>query len=97
MKHRKAKFGMLCRTVMLVCFLQSIMAQGVNLTGEGAESAQPARKTVTGVIKDETDEPLAGAAVIVKGTPRGVTADSDGTFSIDVTANDILQMSYIGY
>ncbi|MDR2472222.1 MAG: carboxypeptidase-like regulatory domain-containing protein, partial [Tannerella sp.] len=110
MKHKKPKLRMLCRTILLLCLLQSIMTQGANMTAERAEdaaeraeaaeilvTAQPARKTVTGVIKDETDEPLPGAAVIVKGTPRGVTADSDGSFSIDVTANDILQMSYIGY
>ncbi|MDR2472034.1 MAG: SusC/RagA family TonB-linked outer membrane protein, partial [Tannerella sp.] len=95
MKHRKTKFGILCRTVMFISLLQSVVAQGTNLTE--LESAQPARKTVTGVINDETDEPLAGATVVVKGSPRGVTADSDGTFSIDVTANDILQISYIGY
>ena len=40
--------------------------------------------TVTGVVKDaNTNEPLPGVTVVVKGTQRGVSADFDGLFSID--------------
>lgn len=51
---------------------------------------------VTGVVKDETGEPLPGVAIQVKGTPRGVTTDIDGSFSIDVKDIDILIFTYLG-
>lgn len=51
---------------------------------------------VTGMVKDETGEPLPGVAIQVKGTPRGVTTDIDGSFSIDVKSTDILMFSYLG-
>ncbi|MDR2472843.1 MAG: TonB-dependent receptor [Tannerella sp.] len=55
------------------------------------------RKSITGAVSDETGEPLPGASVLVKGTPRGVIADADGTFKIDVSTDDVLEISYIGY
>lgn len=51
---------------------------------------------VTGVVKDEQGEPLPGVALQVKGTPRGVTTDIDGTFTIDVKNTDILIFTYLG-
>ncbi|MDR0836508.1 MAG: TonB-dependent receptor [Tannerella sp.] len=52
---------------------------------------------ITGFVADEKGEPLPGAAVAVKGTPRGVTTDADGTFSIEVKSTDILEISFLGY
>ena len=38
--------------------------------------------TVSGVVRDaNTNEPLPGVSVVVKGTQRGVSADFDGLFS----------------
>ena len=45
---------------------------------------------------DDLGEPLPGVAIQVKGTPRGVTTDIDGSFSIDVKETDILVFSYLG-
>ena len=39
---------------------------------------------MTGKVMDETGEPLPGVAIVVEGSPRGVTTDIDGTFSIEV-------------
>ncbi|MDR2472258.1 MAG: TonB-dependent receptor [Tannerella sp.] len=52
---------------------------------------------VTGVVTDETGETVPGAAVVVKGSTRGVTTDVDGTFAIDVAPTDVLDFSYLGY
>ncbi len=53
--------------------------------------------TVNGVVKDETNQPMPGATVVVKGTPRGVTTDVDGTFTLSVKPTDVLEVSFIGY
>jgi hypothetical protein len=55
------------------------------------------RITVTGFVLDENNEPLPGATISVKGTPRGVLSDVDGSFSISVTSSDVLEVSILGY
>ncbi|MCG8476748.1 MAG: SusC/RagA family TonB-linked outer membrane protein [Cytophagales bacterium] len=54
---------------------------------------------VKGVITDaDTNEPLIGANVSVKGTVNGVITDFDGKYSIKVQEeNAVLVISYIGY
>ena len=55
--------------------------------------------TVSGVVRDaNTNEPLPGVSVVVKGTQRGVSADFDGLFSIeDLKDTDVLIFAYLGY
>ena len=56
-------------------------------------------KNVTGVVKDgESGDPLVGVSVLVKGTSKGVVTDLDGAYSIqDVSTEDVLMFSYLGY
>jgi outer membrane receptor for ferrienterochelin and colicin len=55
--------------------------------------------TITGTVYDgETDTPLPGATVVVKGTTNGTSTDFDGNFTINVSAEaGTLVFSYIGY
>ncbi|MDD3036985.1 TonB-dependent receptor [Bacteroides sp.] len=54
--------------------------------------------TVTGIVKDETNEPLIGASITIKNQPGlGTTTDMNGAFSIKANAYDILVFTYIGY
>ena len=46
---------------------------------------------------DETGEPLIGVSVQVQGTTTGTITDFDGKFSLNVSANATLVVSYIGY
>ena len=52
---------------------------------------------MTGTVLDETGEPLIGVSVQVKGTTTGTITDFDGKFSLSVSANATLIISYIGY
>lgn len=54
-------------------------------------------RRITGVVKDESGEPVIGANIIEKGSSNGVISDVDGKFYISVSANAVLQVSYIGY
>lgn len=56
-----------------------------------------AQNTIKGVIVDETDFPLIGATVMVKGTSNGGVTDLDGKFTITAKKGDVLSVSYIGY
>ncbi len=52
---------------------------------------------VKGTVIDETDEPLIGASVMVKGDKLGTVTDIEGNFSLSVPADATLIFSYIGY
>lgn len=53
--------------------------------------------TISGTILDETNYPLPGAIIIVKGTTVGTSTDYDGKFNIECKKTDTLNISYIGY
>jgi len=54
-------------------------------------------KTVTGTVSDNMG-PMPGVNVLVKGTTNGVVTDFDGEFTIDDVSNDdTLVFSYIGF
>jgi TonB-linked SusC/RagA family outer membrane protein len=53
--------------------------------------------TITGAVFDENNESIAGATILVKGTTRGVSTDLDGTFTIQATPEDRLEVSFLGY
>ncbi|MBK8778604.1 MAG: carboxypeptidase-like regulatory domain-containing protein [Saprospiraceae bacterium] len=48
---------------------------------------------ITGLLQDESQQPLIGANVLVKGTQNGTITDIDGRFSIDAQLNDVIQFS----
>src|SRR5882757_9840152 len=57
-----------------------------------------AQKTITGKIVDsKTGAPLAGTSVKVKGTKKGTSSSSDGSFTLQANPKDILEVSIIGY
>lgn len=54
-------------------------------------------KQISGVVKDETGEPVIGANVVEKGTTNGTITDVDGKFVLNVPSRGTLLVSYIGY
>lgn len=62
----------------------------------GSASAQET-KTIKGMVRDVTGEPLIGASVIEKGTNNGVITDVDGNFTLTVPADATLSIAYMGY
>ena len=55
------------------------------------------QKKITGVVTDKEGVPVTGANVLEKGTTNGTVTDADGRFSLDVSRNATLQISYLGY
>ena len=56
-----------------------------------------AQSTVTGVVKDDLGEPLAGTKVQVKGTNNVVMTDANGKFSIRANKGQSLVFSFVGF
>ncbi len=74
--------------IFLLCLLLSVpnttLAQGFEIAGQ--------------VIDDETNEPIPGANIVEVGTQTGTVTNSDGEFSLIVSAADAqIRISFIGY
>jgi TonB-linked SusC/RagA family outer membrane protein len=69
------------------------------LTNEKAENmaVRQAGKRVTGYIRDAQNEPVIGATIVEKGTNNGVTTDVEGYFSLNVSNDAVLRISYVGF
>lgn len=50
-----------------------------------------------GVVVDAKGEPLIGVSILEQGTTNGTITDIDGVFSLQVSPNAVLEISYIGY
>lgn len=58
-----------------------------------------AQSKITGVVFSQSQEPLPGATVLIKGTLEGVSTDLDGRFNISTRKRGAqkLTISYVGY
>jgi TonB-dependent starch-binding outer membrane protein SusC len=87
----------------------SIQFQRINTTISVVHVEKPKEKvvvpivtliTITGKVLDETNTPLPGVNVVLKGTTNGTVTDSDGNYSLaipDDQAGGTLMFSFIGY
>ena len=79
----KSKFGLVFGLSFL-CLLASLSLRAQNVN-------------VTGTISDVNGEPVIGAAVQVQNTTQGVVTGVDGTYSISVPRNAVLEVSSMGF
>lgn len=57
-----------------------------------------AQTKLTGKVVDESNQPLPGASLVVKGTKAGTTTDFDGNFTFETSVTSgTLQVSFVGY
>ncbi|WP_445382595.1 SusC/RagA family TonB-linked outer membrane protein [Robiginitalea sp. IMCC43444] len=55
------------------------------------------QKTISGTVRDNFNEPLLGANVLVEGTQRGTITGPDGTYQIQAAEGERVLFSYVGY
>ena len=68
------------------------------LLGAGTAYSQDGGKMrVTGTVVDANGDPLVGATVQILNTSVGTITNVDGLYVIDVSDNDVLTFSYIGF
>jgi TonB-linked SusC/RagA family outer membrane protein len=75
----------------------AISDRQIVLNKKGAFIIVQQSKRIAGMVTDENGEPLIGANVLEKGTANGVITDVEGKFSLNVSENAVLQVSFIGY
>lgn len=59
--------------------------------------AQQKRNVIKGKILDSMGQPVIGANIVEKGTTNGTISDMDGLFTLDVSDQAVLEISYIGF
>ena len=95
--NKKDKFFML---LALSCLPLSEMAaeqvDGMAVSPITQEVLQNSVK-ITGKVVDVQGEPVIGSTVMEKGTTNGIITDVDGNFTLNVSPNRKLQVSYVGY
>ncbi len=56
------------------------------------------QRTVTGMVRADSGEPLPGVTITIKGTTKGTTSDIDGKYSLTVESSEgILVFTYVGF
>jgi TonB-linked SusC/RagA family outer membrane protein len=86
-KNRLKEKSWILRTLFTVIICFGMVVSGFAQT-----------KTIKGVVSDATTgESIIGASVSVTGTQRGTVTGIDGDFSLDVSPNETLTITYLGY
>ena len=66
-------------------------------TNSRFQSAAYQQKTVSGKVTDNSNQPLPGVTVVVKGTTQGTITDAEGNYSLSLPPDaEILQFSFVG-
>lgn len=83
---------------LFILLLMLCPFQRTTASGPADDPARNATWRVKGEIRNPAGNPIVGASVVIKGTARGVTTESDGSFVIEVSSEmDVLVCSFLGY
>ena len=52
---------------------------------------------VSGTVSDNSNQPLPGVSVVVKGTTTGTSTDFDGKYKLQVNKGDVLVFTFVGF
>ncbi len=77
----KLKNALLCLSILLGSILQQAMAQALSVTGK---------------VKNKAGEPMVGATISIKGTPKNAVTDANGSFTISAAKGATIVVSYTG-
>ncbi len=99
-KKSKSKKGITFHAVGMLavscCMAGPVMAERIVSETQAFVLAEQSHK-VSGIVLDETGEPLIGVSVLIEGTSSGTITDFDGKFILDVQPKSTLVISYVGY
>lgn len=87
----------LCVLPLLGLTLGTPIASVAGTHSNGLFSNNQRLVRVTGQVTDAQNQPLPGVSIVEKQTRKGTVTDSDGRFSLDVSAGATLVFSFIGF
>ena len=75
-----------------------ITGKSIAITSKRSQSSQEqSTRKLNGSITDKNGDPIIGATVMIKGGKTGTVSDVNGNFSLDVTDQSTLVISYVGF
>ena len=85
--------------LLTVCTLFITVCIDTKANGRDGTSVNFFQETIRGQVVDESNNPLPGVNILVKGTSKGTVSDGDGNYALPaVTESDaVLVFSFIGY
>lgn len=95
-KSMEAILAEVCKSAGLNYRIQNRQVTITAVTGRKPAQAKQVKR-ITGQVLDETQLPLIGATVRLKGGDAATITDLDGKFSLDVLEGSEVLFSYIGY
>ena len=93
---KKTFFQILGIVLCSSLFVDNIKAE-YNGNPESGVAIVQQKRAITAIIKDAAGEAVIGASIVEKGTTNGITTEIDGAFSLSVSPNATVVISYIGY
>lgn len=95
-KSMEAILDEVCKSTGLNYRIQNRQVTITSVTGRKPAQTKKVKR-ITGQVLDETQLPLIGATVRLKGGDAATITDLDGKFSLDVPEGSEVLFSYIGY
>ena len=83
--------------LLLCAGLMTSGAAGLYAAQTSVQAPQIQKKTVSGIVKDAAGLPVIGASILEKGTTNGTVSDVDGSYSLTVADNAVLEVSCISF
>ncbi len=85
----------------VICFFLLILGPSFAYANDNSIASEvnitQQKDVITGVVFDESGEPIIGANVKVVGATGGAISDIDGKFHLTVAAGNKIEVSFIGY
>lgn len=91
------------KTLQVAAFGTLLFCGTPVMTALAAEPGQPEvmalqqQQEASGIVTDANGSPIIGASVVAKGTNNGTITDANGHFTLKVSPNTTLQISFVGY
>jgi iron complex outermembrane receptor protein len=87
-----------------IALISALLLAGALAPGGGLTQAAPApqaqqetqQQRISGTVRD-SQGPVVGATVSIKGTTRGTITDMDGHYSLNAAAGETLSIAFVGY
>lgn len=75
----------------------TISGSRIIITQKKEDAPKISLQKISGTITTNNGEPIIGASVVIKGTASGTITDVSGRFSLTVSPDAVLTVSYVGY
>lgn len=98
LKHlAKSVLGNFVKAACCFLLLTVVSTQWAEASENELQISQQNKRTITGTVTDNSGETIIGANIVEVGTTNGTVTDLNGRYTLTVSPDATLKVSYIGY